>query len=34
MDAIVTVVMPWMWALPNRIALTSFSTELGDVKIL
>jgi hypothetical protein len=33
MEAIVTVVMPWMRALPDCVALTSFSTELGDVKI-
>jgi hypothetical protein len=29
----VTCVIPWMRALPDRVALGSFSTELGDVKI-
>lgn len=27
----VTRVIPWMRALPDRVALGSFSTELGDV---
>jgi hypothetical protein len=31
MEAVVTEVMPWMRALPDRVALTSFSTELGEV---
>ena len=31
MEDVVTEVMPWMQALPDRVALTSFSTELGEV---
>lgn len=31
MEAVVTEVMPWMRALPDRVALTSFSAELGEV---
>jgi hypothetical protein len=30
-DAGVTRVIPWIRALPDRVALVSFSTELGDV---
>jgi hypothetical protein len=33
MEAGVTWVIPWMQALPDWVALGSFSTELGDVKI-
>jgi hypothetical protein len=33
MEAMVTCFIPWMRALPDRVALGSFSTELGDVKI-
>lgn len=33
MEAVVTAVMPWMRALPDRVALISFSTELGEVNI-
>jgi hypothetical protein len=33
MEAVVTRVMPWMRALPDRVALASFSTELGEVNI-
>ena len=33
MEAIVTWVILWMCALPDRIAFGSFSTELGDVKM-
>jgi hypothetical protein len=29
----VTHVMPWIRALPDLVAFTSFSTELGEVKI-
>ena len=32
-EAIVTQVIPCMRALPDLVALTSFSTELGDVNI-
>jgi hypothetical protein len=32
-DARVTAFIPWMRAFPERVALGSFSTELGDVKI-
>jgi len=32
-DARVTWVIPWMRALPERVAFGSLSTELGDVKI-
>ena len=31
-EAGVTLVMLWMRALPEQVALGSFSTELGDVK--
>ena len=31
MEAGVTLVMPWMRALPDLVALASFSTELGEV---
>lgn len=31
-DAGVTEVMPWIRALPDRVALATLSTELGDVK--
>src|SRR5258705_760191 len=31
MEAGVTCVIPWMRALPDLVALGSFSTELGDV---
>jgi hypothetical protein len=30
-EAGVTLVMPWIRAFPDRVALFSFSTELGDV---
>lgn len=30
-EAAVTEVMPWMRALPDRVALTSFSTKLSEV---
>ena len=33
MDASVTRVMPWIRALPDLVALFSFSTELGEVNI-
>lgn len=33
MEAGVTRVMPWMRALPERVAFASLSTELGDVNI-
>lgn len=33
MEAGVTRVMPCMRALPERVALTSLSTELGEVKM-
>jgi hypothetical protein len=32
-EAVVTDFMPWIRALPDRVAFGSFSTELGDVKI-
>jgi hypothetical protein len=32
-DPDVTCVIPWMRAFPECVALFSFSTELGDVKI-
>jgi len=32
-DARVVRVIPWMRALPERVALGSLSTELGEVKI-
>jgi len=32
-DGIVTCVIPWIRALPDRVALGSFSTELGEVKM-
>lgn len=32
MDAGVTDDMPWIRALQERVALTTLSTELGDVK--
>lgn len=31
MDARVTLVMPWMRAFPDRVALQILSTELGEV---
>lgn len=33
MEALVTRVMPCIRALPDRVALQSFSTELGEVNI-
>jgi hypothetical protein len=30
-EAGVTQVIPWIRALPERVALATFSTELGDV---
>lgn len=33
MEPRVTLVMPWIRAFPDLVALGSFSTELGDVKI-
>jgi len=33
MEAVVTRVMPWMRAFPDRVAFASFSTELGEVNI-
>lgn len=33
MEGSVTRVIPWMRALPDRVALGSFSTELGDVNM-
>ena len=33
MDAHVTRVIPCIWALPDLVAFTALSTELGDVKI-
>ena len=32
LEAGVTLVIPWIRALPDRVALASFSTELGGVK--
>lgn len=32
-EAMVTDVMPWIRAFPERVALGSLSTELGEVKI-
>jgi hypothetical protein len=32
MEAGVTWVIPWIRALPDRVALAALSTELGDVK--
>ena len=32
MDAGVMHVIPWMWALPEWVALGSLLTELGEVK--
>jgi hypothetical protein len=32
MDAGVTDVIPWIRALPERVALVMLSTELGEVK--
>jgi hypothetical protein len=32
MDAGVTEVIPWIRAFPERVALVTLSTELGDVK--
>ena len=32
-EAAVTLVMPWIRALPDRVALGSLSTELGEVDI-
>jgi hypothetical protein len=32
MEAMVTQFMPWRRALPDRVALGSLSTELGEVK--
>jgi hypothetical protein len=32
-EGLVTEVIPWILALPERVALTSLSTELGDVKM-
>jgi hypothetical protein len=32
-DADVTEVIPWIRALPDRVALATLSTELGEVKI-
>lgn len=33
MEGAVTCVIPWIRALPDRVAFGSLSTELGDVKI-
>ncbi len=32
-DAVVTLVIPWMRAFPDLVAFVSLSTELGEVKI-